>query len=146
MADRFRITRRVEFAETDMAGIVHFANFFRYMESAEHAFFRALGLSVHGDVEGQTIGFPRVDVSCRYKSPLKFEQEFEDELIVRNKTDKSLTIEHVFRKLADPPVEVARGRMTIVCVAINPADGKFKAVPIPDAIARQFDVAPESTA
>ena len=35
--------RRVEFAETDMAGQVHFSNFFRYMEAAEHAFFRSLG-------------------------------------------------------------------------------------------------------
>ena len=38
--------RTVEFSETDMAGIVHYSNFFRYMESAEHAFFRALGFSV----------------------------------------------------------------------------------------------------
>src|SRR5213078_989612 len=42
----FRTTRRVEFADTDMAGIVHFANFFRYMESAEHEFLRSHGLSV----------------------------------------------------------------------------------------------------
>jgi acyl-CoA thioester hydrolase len=34
MAFEFKLTRRVEFAETDMAGIVHFSNFFRYMESA----------------------------------------------------------------------------------------------------------------
>ena len=35
--------RRVEFSDTDMAGIVHFANFYRYMEQAEHDFFRSLG-------------------------------------------------------------------------------------------------------
>ncbi len=29
---RFVTTRRVEFIDTDMAGIVHFTNFFRYME------------------------------------------------------------------------------------------------------------------
>ena len=39
----FKLTRRIEFAETDMAGIVHFANFFRMMEATEHAFFRSLG-------------------------------------------------------------------------------------------------------
>ena len=43
----FTHQRQVEFAETDMAGIVHFANFFRWMESAEHAFLRSLGHSVH---------------------------------------------------------------------------------------------------
>ena len=64
MAYEFRILRRVEFSETDMAGIVHYSNFFRYMESAEHAFFRSLGLSVvdrpeHAP-EGERVGWPRV--------------------------------------------------------------------------------------
>lgn len=140
MPDRFRYTRRVEFAETDMAGIVHFANFFRYMEAAEHAFFRSLGHSVHGEIDGVKIGFPRVDVHCEYKAPLRFEDEFEDELIVRDKRDKSLTIEHVLRKLGTgEPVEVARGRMTIVCVAL--VDGSMKAASVPAALADQIEIA-----
>ena len=40
MPSEFKHTRRIEFAETDMAGIVHFANFFRMMETTEHEFFR----------------------------------------------------------------------------------------------------------
>ena len=43
MAHAFTMQRRVEFAETDMAGILHFSNYFRFMESVEHAFFRSLG-------------------------------------------------------------------------------------------------------
>jgi hypothetical protein len=42
----FRATRRVEFNETDLAGIVHFSNFFRYMETVEGAFYRSFGQSV----------------------------------------------------------------------------------------------------
>ena len=42
----FRYRRRVQFAETDMAGIVHFSWYFRYMEEAEHALWRAAGLSI----------------------------------------------------------------------------------------------------
>ena len=53
----FTITRRVEFSETDAGGIVHFTNFFRYMEYAEHAFFRSLGRSI-ADAE-LDIGWPR---------------------------------------------------------------------------------------
>ena len=41
MSDPFRTTRRVEFGDTDMAGMVHFANFFRFMEAAEVEFLRA---------------------------------------------------------------------------------------------------------
>jgi YbgC/YbaW family acyl-CoA thioester hydrolase len=43
---------RVEFTDTDMAGIVHFSSFFRYMEVTEHAFFRSLGFSIVMQHEG----------------------------------------------------------------------------------------------
>ena len=46
MAYQFKIRRIVEFSDTDMAGIVHHAVYYRYMEAAEHAFFRSLGLTV----------------------------------------------------------------------------------------------------
>ena len=41
MTAPFRVSRRVDFADTDMAGIIHFSNYFRYMEFAEVAFLRA---------------------------------------------------------------------------------------------------------
>ena len=43
-----RLARRVQFYETDAAGVVHFSDYFRYMEEAEHALWRAAGLSIHG--------------------------------------------------------------------------------------------------
>lgn len=42
----FHWRRRVEFSETDMAGIAHFSSFIIYMEQAEHALLRSLGTSV----------------------------------------------------------------------------------------------------
>ena len=47
MPYEFTFTCRIEFAETDLAGIVHFANFYKMMENAEHAFFRSMGFIVH---------------------------------------------------------------------------------------------------
>ena len=46
MKNAFVTRRRVEFMDTDMAGIVHFATFFRYMETAEHELLRKLGIPV----------------------------------------------------------------------------------------------------
>ena len=37
MAEAFHYRRRVEFCETDAAGIVHFSAYFQYMEQAEHS-------------------------------------------------------------------------------------------------------------
>ena len=71
----YRLRRRVQFYETDVAGIVHFSWFFRYMEEAEHALWREAGLSIHPpDAE---IGWPRVGAACEFHEALLFEQEFE---------------------------------------------------------------------
>ncbi len=74
-----------------MAGIVHFANFFRYMESAECAFLRSLGLGVKIDWEGQTLGFPRVSATCDYLSPARFEDVLDVDVSVLTIGDKSVT-------------------------------------------------------
>ena len=42
----FKTRRRVEFRDTDAAGIVHFSAFFFWMESAEHELLRAAGVDV----------------------------------------------------------------------------------------------------
>ena len=48
MPCEYRLKRRVQFYETDMAGIVHFSWFFRYLEEAEHAMWREAGLTIAG--------------------------------------------------------------------------------------------------
>ena len=58
-----------------MAGLVHFSWFFRYMEEAEHALWRAAGLTIARP--GEASGFPRLATSCEFHAPLRFEDEFE---------------------------------------------------------------------
>ena len=125
MPSEFTITRRVEFGETDAAGIVHYSNFFRYMEACEHAFFRSLGTSIVDKSSG--IGWPRVHASCDYRNPLYFEDEFTIALPV---TSKSLSYEFVFEK---PDIEIARGTLTICCVRRDET-GEMKATDIADKI------------
>jgi YbgC/YbaW family acyl-CoA thioester hydrolase len=140
MPSEFKMTHRVEFAETDMAGLVHFANYLRYMEVTEHAFFRTLGLSIAME-QKHGVGWPRVHASCDYLAPLRFEDEVEVTLKVREKKEKALTYDFLFRRVKpEPAVDVARGRITTVCVSRE--GGQMKAVPIPDFLARQIEVAP----
>src|SRR5688572_4305862 len=73
----FRHRRLVEFADTDLAGIMHFANFFRFVEVAEHAFFRSLGFSIHTADGAEHEGWPRLEVSCQFRKPARFEQTLE---------------------------------------------------------------------
>ena len=142
MSYEFKVTRRIEFSETDMAGIVHYSNFFRYMEMAEHAFFRSLGFSVAADKSDPAVGWPRVRAECEFKAPLRFEDEIEIHMIVAEKKSRSLTYSFRVRKLNESPsVEVARGKLTVVCVARD-VHGKMSAHPIPRALADKIEVAP----
>src|SRR5678809_1176573 len=126
-----------------MAGIMHFASVFRFMEATEHAFFRSLGFSICTVLPEGRFGWPRVHVSCDYKHPLRFEDEVEVHLLVRDKKRVALTYEFIFRKLGTgPPLEVARGRLTVVCVGMDEPSGKMIAVPIPDPIDQQIEAAP----
>ncbi len=142
MPYEFKVVRRVEFSETDMAGIVHYSNFFRYMETAEHAFFRSLGFSIVTTQVSPHVGWPRVHASCDYKQPLRFEDEVEIHLLVCEKRSKSISYLFKFRKLnGNHPGEIARGKLTVVCVTRD-EHGKMGAANIPSEIASQIEVAP----
>lgn len=84
MSYEYKTTRRVEFHETDMAGLMHFSNYFRYMETVEQAFLRSLGFSVFKSGD-PPVSFPRVHAECDYKLPLQFEDEVEIHLLVAEK-------------------------------------------------------------
>jgi len=141
MPYEYRIVRRVEFSETDMAGIVHYSNFFRYMEAAEHAFFRSIGFSVVTRNVDPPVGWPRVHAECDYRRPIRFEDEIEIRMYVTKKKSKSLTYGFWFRKMeGDEMVDVARGSLTVVCVRHK--NGRMKAAMIPKEIARKIEVVP----
>lgn len=142
MPYEFKITRRVEFAETDMAGIMHFSNFFRFMETAEHAFYRSLGFSVDA-AESLGVGWPRVHASCDYKRPLRFEDEVEVHLLVREVRSKSIHFEFVFRKTEKSAThEVARGSLGVCCVKRNDQTGQMKATDLPQSVRAKIQAAP----
>ena len=72
----FSTQRRVEFRDTDAAGIVHFSAFFPMMESAEHEMLRALGIPVlptADQADLPAVTWPRVAASCDYAAAARFE-------------------------------------------------------------------------
>lgn len=142
MACKFTVTRRVEFPETDISGTVHFSNFYRYMESAEHAFFRSLGLSIHDSTPG-AVKWPRVRVSCDISGVLRFEDDIEIQLLVRERRARSIVYEFIVRKLNGPSAgEVARGGFAVACVQKDATTGSLRPVPIPESISRLIEPAP----
>ena len=117
----FRYARRVQFAETDLAGIVHFSWMFRYMEEAEHAAWRAAGLSIADPTSD--LGWPRVRASFDFRNPLRFEV-----------VTRSLQYEHTIQK---GYLTIGTGHITTACV-LAAADGSMRAIEIPAEILRKL--------
>ncbi|MEZ6065635.1 MAG: thioesterase family protein [Planctomycetaceae bacterium] len=139
----FQTTRRVQFFETDMAGIVHFANFYRWMEEAEHEFYRASGLSIMRRMDdGRYIGWPRVSASCNFRAPARYEDLITVELTIERIGMKSICYVATFR-CGDQ--ELAQGRMKTACCLCG-EDGKLESIVIPDDYLRLLPNVEESHA
>ncbi len=136
----FEFQRRVEFSETDMAGIMHFSNFYRFMESAEHAFFRSLDHGIHQTIDGETVGWPRIHSSCDFFRPVRFEDSVTIRLTIEEIRRRSVRYIHTFL-LGDDATVVASGRMTTACVCLDREAGKIESINIPEELREKLEKA-----
>jgi acyl-CoA thioester hydrolase len=145
MASEFTVTRRVEFSETDLAGIMHFTHFYRWMEICEHEFLRSLGLSVDMEDENGRFGWPRVKTACRFKRPLKFEDEVEVKLSVSEIRDRSIAYSFQFwKKENGEPVKAAVGEAVAACVRFDRLTGAMTPIHIPEVFRNKVQEAQDS--
>ena len=127
-------SRRVDFGDTDMAGIVHFSKYFCYIEFAEHEFFRKLGFSVAQKYEDLQYGWPRVKVAAEFLSPLRFEDELEIRLRLNKISSRSIGYEFSIVKKSDQTI-AAIGSYTTVCV-VHDSDGGFRSAHLPKELSK----------
>jgi YbgC/YbaW family acyl-CoA thioester hydrolase len=132
----FTTTRRVDFGDTDMAGIVHFANFFRFMESAETDFLLSRGLSVSWQESGCRLGLPRVSASCDFQSPARFLDVLTITVTVEKVGQKSVSYRFDFANQRGEPL--ASGRITAVCCRTLPT-GQIESLAIPAEIREKLE-------
>lgn len=129
MDKAFHYQRRVNFSETDMAGVMHFASYLEVMEEVEHAMWRSLGESVNNIVDGELFLWPRVSVSCDYIKPLRFEDEIDLRLVVQKLGEKSMTYSVGFYVNDSKAAEASA---TAVCC--RESESGFRSTQIPDRI------------
>jgi len=138
MSSAFLWERRVEFHETDAAGIAHFSSLLIFMEQAEHALLRSLGLSVashattHAKVEhhsGPDLRWPRLRVEAQFESPVRFEDVLSIQTHVAAIGQTSVVYEH---QMSVDQRLVATGSMKCVCCLME--DSKLSSHRIPDSV------------
>ncbi len=134
MSTAFVATRRVEFSDTDAAGIMHFAAFFRLMEQAEHELLRSVGLSVVMQDAGGKMSWPRVAAKCDFRSAARFEDVLQIEVQIVRLGTRSITYGHRFFR--DGQL-LADGQITAVCCRV--AEGQLpESMPMPAALAEKL--------
>jgi 4-hydroxybenzoyl-CoA thioesterase/acyl-CoA thioester hydrolase len=134
MPAEFRTTRRVEWADTDTAGIIHFSRYFCFMEEVEHEFLRSRGLSCIMERDGQRITWPRVHAECDFLKPVRFEDVMDVHLAVRRIGRKSVTYAFLF---SHDGSEIARGKVVTACCRIE--GSTMESMPIPESIRLEFE-------
>ena len=123
--------RIVEFHETDAAGLVHFSNYFRYAESAEHALYRAIDYPMMDHDGSAFYGWPRVRAQAKYSAPLDSGDELRIELSVKEIKDKA--IDYTFRIYRHRDGMLAgKGSFTTMHVLIDGVTREMQAVAIPE--------------
>jgi 4-hydroxybenzoyl-CoA thioesterase/acyl-CoA thioester hydrolase len=127
--------RRVEFRDTDAAGIVHFSAFFFWMESVEHELLRSAGLHViERGADGVEVSWPRVSASCDYVAAVRFGDEIDVAATVAAVGRSSVSYAFTFTHAG---AVVARGRVVAVHCRMHPG-GRPEPVAVPAEIAARL--------
>ena len=130
-----RTRRKIEFADTDMGGIVHFARYLVFMENAEHDLLDRAGFPLGSKINGRTILWPRVAAALQYKSPARFGDILDIHVNVMRKGTKSLTFSC---RIEVEGREIATGEWTTVCSELEP-DRPVRSIPIPDELSARLE-------
>lgn len=134
----FKYCTRVRFVDTDASLRIHFTAMLRHFEAAEQEFLRSLGLEFQ-DLHATGVGFPRVHVECDYSGAVRYDDQLEIAVTVERIGRTSYTLGYTAGVEGRP---VARGRITVVALDLKTQ----KATPLPEALARKFGEAGQSSA
>ena len=143
MAYDFTTTKKIEFSETDMAGLVHFSNYFRYMEVAERDFFESLELNLIQSAPDDLVGYPRTRAECKFSAPLRFGDTVKIHLAIKAIKDRSIDYQFRLFKLDKKGDEsaVAKGHITTIYTELT-EDGNLQSRPLPKALLDKIEEAP----
>ncbi|MCC9599095.1 acyl-CoA thioesterase [Stieleria sp. JC731] len=138
----FRTNRRVEFRDTDAAGIVHFSAYFPWMESAEHEMLRSVGIKIIPDHQDHAdeVTWPRVSVSCDYHQAARFEDVLTIDVTIGKVGRSSVQYDIAFYRESSSGemAPIATGKTVVVCCKLQPG-GHLQKAEIPGEIRAKLE-------
>ena len=94
----FAYRQRVRFGETDMQGVVYYANYLLYAEVGRFAFLQHNGFDYRRDLLERGLDFTIASASVRYLSPLRYPDEFDIRVRVGDVRHSSWRFEYLVAK------------------------------------------------
>jgi 4-hydroxybenzoyl-CoA thioesterase len=137
LSHRHRV--HVEFGDCDPAQIVHFPNYFRWMDAASRHYFVAAGVPPWNEVEDAPglVGTPVVDASARFLRPASYGDDLAIETTVAEWRRTSFVMSHIIRRGGETLVE---GREVRVFAArTGPDPRQIRSIPCPASVRRLVD-------
>lgn len=121
----FAHRQRVRFGETDLQGVVYYANYLLFAEVGRVAYLRALGIDYARDLLGHGLDFTIGEARVRYRAPLRFDDEYDIRVRVGEVRHSSWAFEYAFER-ADG-LHCAEGRT--VQVMLDRSTGRPTRIP-----------------
>ncbi|MBA3377239.1 MAG: acyl-CoA thioesterase [Actinobacteria bacterium] len=90
----FACRQRVRFGETDLQGVVYYANYLLYAEVGRMAYLRDLGIVYERDFLARGIDFTIGEANVRYRAALRFDDEFDIRVRVGEMRQSSWSFEY----------------------------------------------------
>ena len=120
-------TVRVQWGDTDAAGIVFFPNYYKWMDEATHALFSEIGFPTDKLLR-EYIAIPLLETYCLFKKAVTYNVDLTVQTSVEFVKDKVFKISYRFYLDGELMAEGYGVR------AWTSTEGKLKAVPIPEQI------------
>jgi acyl-CoA thioester hydrolase len=105
---------RVRFGETDLMGIVHHGSYVGYLEVARIEWLRRRGIS-YAEWAARGLHLAVVELSLRYRAPLRFDEELEVETRLAELRAASIRFDYRVVRVADGTA-CAEGSTRLACV------------------------------
>ncbi|HET8568675.1 MAG TPA: thioesterase family protein [Candidatus Limnocylindria bacterium] len=121
----FSVRGRVRFGETDMQGVVYYANYLLYAEVARFAYLRELGYEYRRDLLAHGLDFTIGEAQVRYRSPLRFPDEYDVKIRVGDVRRTSWSFDYAVDR-ADGTHCAA---VTTIQVIVDRAGGRATRIP-----------------
>ena len=121
----FAHRQRVRFGETDLQGVVYYANYLLFAEVGRIAFLRELGIDYKRDLLDRGVDFTIGEATVRYQAPLRFDDEYDIRVRIGEIRNSSWRLEYAFDRADGQRCAVG----STVQVILDHASGKASRIP-----------------